>query len=436
MKPGDPRLELLYRYTAGLATREDVEALEQAIVGDAEFRELTIEYLHLDSALEEFGVESDLPPVVKPRHRVRWALAAAAAVLVAGIGLLFLHLAMLAPAGVEVEVLPLADGAISGLDGMFHGRDRVRLGALALAHGEARFRLPSKAVIELSGLTGIRFLDSAHVELDQGKMTVDCEQGGRGFIVGTRAARVVDVSTQFGVDVRSDGSTDVLVIKGKVELYNSRQGQILTTLTQGEAVRVDARQTLVRLANITGGLRPGEWSTQPPPAECSIASVHDNSGATDGFHFYRIMPQGLKPGVSAYTDRNYVWRTADAQDFPATLVNADLVETYFHGAKQSDYAIEVEVARPVELFVLMPRRGIPAPWLTGSFTPTGEELMLEESRSASHAPSHVPFEVWKRVIPQAGAVVLGPANRDANGNPVGMYGVATKSLSPSTPQNP
>ena len=37
------------------------------------------------------------------------------------------------------------------------------------------------------------------------------------------------------------------------------------------------------------------------------------------------------------------------------------------------------VARPVELYVLMPRRGIPPAWLTESFTRTGEEIALDET---------------------------------------------------------
>lgn len=38
------------------------------------------------------------------------------------------------------------------------------------------------------------------------------------------------------------------------------------------------------------------------------------------------------------------------------------------------------------------------------------------------------FEVWKRTVPQAGKLTLGPGNPDANGRPVGIYGVAAKAL--------
>jgi hypothetical protein len=225
------------------------------------------------------------------------------------------------------------------------------------------------------------------------------------------------------VEARADGSTDVLVIQGKVELGAQHAG-----LEQGEAVRVDARQAMARIVNITGGLQPGEWSTQSPPNDCNIASVSDNFGAAEGFHFYRTVPHGLRPGAVVYTNRPHVWKAADGQSFPASLMNADVVQTFHGELRRREYAIEIAVARPVELFVLMPKRGTPQTWLTENFTRTGEEIWLDEIEA--RVRSHLPFEVWKRVVPQAGKITLGPGNRDASGRPTGMYGIAAKNLSP------
>ena len=110
----------------------------------------------------------------------------------------------------------------------------------------------------------------------------------------------------------------------------------------------------------------------------------------------------------------------------ASLLNADVVQTFFGELKRPAYAIEIVVARAVELFVLMPRRGTPQAWLAENFTRTGEELWLDEIEAP--ARSHLPFEVWKRTVPQAGTITLGPGNRDASGRPTGMYGIAAKAL--------
>ena len=70
MNARDPRLEAFQRYADGTATREDVAQVERAILEDAEFRQLVVEYLHLDSAMEEFAAVGDALPVVKPWPRL------------------------------------------------------------------------------------------------------------------------------------------------------------------------------------------------------------------------------------------------------------------------------------------------------------------------------------------------------------------------------
>jgi hypothetical protein len=426
VNPNDPRLEALQRYADGTATREDVARVECAIIEDAEFRKLAVEYLHLDSAMEEFAVEGNAAPVAMPAQRARWALAAAAAVLVMGLSLWHWWPRKTLVAQVEVEVLGLVGAKIAGPNDGMRIHDRVRLDAFDLHGGEAQLRLPSDVKLVVSGPAEVRFIDPMHARVLHGKVTVDCGARGKGFILDTPVTRVVDVGTQFGVEARVDGATDVMVIKGSVDLFNPGQPQRATPLEQGEAVRVDARQALARIVNITGGLQPGEWSTQPPPRDCNIVSVSDNFGAAEGFHFYRIVPRGLRPGAVVYVNRPHVWKATDGRGFPASLMNADVVQTFYGELRRPAYAIEIVVARPVELFVLMPRRGISQAWLTENFTRTGEEILLDEIEAPVR--SHLPFDVWKRTVTQAGKVTLGPVNRDASGNPRGMYGIAAKAL--------
>ena len=173
-----------------------------------------------------------------------------------------------------------------------------------------------------------------HAQIMHGKVTVDGGPHGKGFILDTPVTSVVDVGTQFGVEARADGFTDVLVMKGKVELHDPQQAQRAAPLEEGEAVRVNASQAIARIVNITVGPKPGEWSTQPPPDDCSIASVSDNFGAAEGYHFYRIAPRGLRSGAVAYTNRTHVWKAADGQDFPVALTDADVVQTFFGELKR------------------------------------------------------------------------------------------------------
>lgn len=446
MSPNDSRLDALQRYVDGMATRDDVAVLERGILEDAEFRNLAVEYLHLDSAMEEFALVRDPAPPILPMRSLRWAIAAAAAVAVISLSLWLWRPAKhpvtrvetprvdvsrvdsppVELAKVEIEVLQLADAKIAGSNGDMRVHDRVRLDSLDLRGGEMQLRLPSDVKLFLSGPTELRFIDPMHARVLHGKVTVDCGAGGKGFTLNTPVTRVVDVSTQFGVEARPDGATDVMVIKGNVELFNPQQTKPASPLEQGEAVRVDAKQAIQRIVNITGGPKPSDWSTRPPPDDCNISSVSDNFGSTEGYHFYRIVPRGLKAGAVVYTNHTYVWNAPPGQTFPVSLVGADVVQTFFGELTHPDYAIEVVVARPVELFVLMPRRGNPQAWLTSTFSRTGEVVLLNEGGRNSHP---LFFEVWKRTVLQAGKVTLGPGNRDSAGKPTGMYGLAAKALS-------
>ena len=71
-------------------------------------------------------------------------------------------------------------------------------------------------------------------------------------------------------------------------------------------------------------------------------SVSDNFGASEGFHYYRIVPHGLRPGAVVYTNRRYVWTVADGKDFPASLLNADVVQT---GIRQTIGGLLIEAMR-------------------------------------------------------------------------------------------
>ena len=431
MKPDDRRLEALQRYSDGQATRDEVAALERAILDDAEFRQYAIEYLHLDSAMEEFGEVNPAPlPMARPVRRIRWALAAAAAVALMAVALEHWWPVKTAPSGLEVEILQLAEARFAEPNHPLHVHDHARFGWLELWSGEAQLRLPSDVKLRVSGPAELRLIDPRHALLLRGKVTVDCGPHGQGFTLDTPVTRVVDISTEFGVEARADGATDVMVIKGRVQIQHPQGTGPGAPLDQGEAVRVDAQQAMARIVNITGGLQSDDWSTLPPSADCNIVSVSDNFGSSEGYHFYRTVAEGLRPGAVVYSNRPYVWRAAEGQDFPADLLNADVVQTFFGELKHPAYAIEIELARPVQLYVLMPRRGRTPAWLTENFTRTGEEIALDESAATPGIPHHgLPFEVWTRTVRQAGKVTLGPGNRDASGNPTGMYGIAAKALS-------
>lgn len=430
MKPDDPRLEALRRYADGEANAEDIATIESAVLHDAEFRAFMIEYLHIDSVLPEYATEMSahlhvMPEASQPVARrrsdggaqsprlARWLIpAAAAAALVITTSLWFMR----GSDGIEVEVLRVANAGL-------RVGDKVKLSSFTLAQGEAQVRLPSDVKLTLSGAGEVRFLDAMHARVLRGKVTVDVGEKGKGFILDAPQTRVVDLGTQFGVEARDDGLTDVMVIEGKIELHDERH---VTPLEQGEAVRVNAQREQQRIANITGGPLPSDWSTSAPPKECTIASVADNFEPVEDYHFYRIVPSGLVQGASAYANRDQLWAAKDGSDFPTSLTNADLVQTFRGARKRQTYEMRVTLTRPCTLYVLMPKSEHTPDWLARDFTRTGDELTLR-NRDV-HSRVQMPCEVWQRTIAEPASVTLGSAPRDVKGNNAAMFGVAAKAL--------
>ncbi len=408
----DPRLEALQRYAHNLASADDLVALEEAITHDAEFRRFFVEYLHLDASLEEHAAEwMPVRLVQRPRQKL-WLLAAAAVVLISTM----LWWMLPTHDGVDVVV-------IESSDSHWKPGTQTHLRALSLAGGSLKLRIESSGVlIDAEGPLEMRLLDPMHVNVLHGKLTADVGEHGKGFVLDTPQARVVDLGTRFGVDATKDGHTDVVVLQGTVKLAD---GTSPMRLEQGQAVRVNETRQWHRITSVTGGVGANEWSTKPAANDRCITSATDNFTRMENMFFYRIVPRGMAPGAPIYAFRSMVFEPADGKAFPTALLGADLVQTFRGARKHGSFEMQVMVQKPSMLYVLMPEFGTPAAWLPETFTRTGEEVTVRDA--AAHANAKLPFEVWQREVRTPGTITLGAANR-SDGDPTTMYAVAAKPL--------
>jgi hypothetical protein len=78
--------------------------------------------------------------------------------------------------------------------------------------------------------------------LNYGRLYSRVFETGSGFIVETPTSRFVDMGTEFGVQADIDGSTELHVTKGKVQLFAGSEGQIKNSqmVTEDNAARFDA----------------------------------------------------------------------------------------------------------------------------------------------------------------------------------------------------
>jgi len=441
MNPRDSRLDWIQRFADGLASEEEAGQLERALRDDPELRAAYLEYTNIDSALEAMAAASEAEATEKlisfPRaHRWRWAAAAAA--LVVFIGAWF---ALRTPGANGPRVTAQVIEA-EGAEGWRAGAS-VALRKLSLARGDLLLRLESGALVSVRAPAEMEFLDPMRLRVSKGQVTTDVGDNAKGFTVETAQTQVVDLGTKFGVEVSDSGHTDVVVFQGKVELYDRQRHNSdapFSQLTEGEAVRVDARQQLTRIVNVTSGPHKEQWSSGgPEQTQSVIASVRDNLRDPQARYFYRIVPGGLQEDVRAFVGQRHEWNGLDANGIAPWLLGADLVQTFMSDRLKTSLELTVTVARPAVLYVFFDDRKEHPAWLSQNFTDTGAKIGLEfapppsSGRAVAKGPGAgtlARLSVWKREMPQAGSITLGPPHSpdEISTSWNWMYGIAAKPL--------
>lgn len=429
--------ELIAAVVDGTATSEQRERLAELLRSDAGLRAEYVQQMRIDALLHFTGGAVRGSAQVAPEEGgSRWSwrgvIAAAAAVVVLGLGLAWWSLR-----GVEVEIVRATNVAA----GEWQAGERVRLHRLALQRGELELRLPSGVQLSVVAPVEMQFLDPMHVRVSSGQVTADVGERGKGFVVDTAHAQVVDLGTKFGVAVLGTGHTDVVVFQGEVELFDRKSrrnsGAPMKRLTEGEAVRVDAQRQMSRIMNVSSGASNEAWSTGGGDTGSVIASVRDNLRDPSALFFYRIVAGGMREDAQVFVAKRHEWNGLDASGIPAELVGADLVQTFATDRYNTELEIVVTVAQPAEVFVLIDSRVAPPAWLVETFTDTGARIGMENApllasgKTLGRGPgvgNMAPFAVWKRTLAQAGSVTLGPPHASTDENPLWMYGIAAKPL--------
>ena len=126
--------------------------------------------------------------------------------------------------------------------------DRLAAGALKLRKGTAEIRLTSGVDLLVEAPASLELIDVGNSVLHMGRLVVRVPSTARGYAVDTPKARVVDLGTEFGVDVQADGETVVQVFAGSVVAELKKpdpSGKRSRRLVAGETVHIAASDTVV-----------------------------------------------------------------------------------------------------------------------------------------------------------------------------------------------
>jgi hypothetical protein len=276
-----------------------------------------------------------------------------------------------------------------------------------------------------------------------GRITARVGADGGGFTIETPVAEVIDLGTEFAVEVTPTGSTDVAVFRGLVDLAvrePATAGVPARRLAQGEGMRVEPDGRVGRMMTITSDRFPDSSRSASRLVEGSpvIGDVRDNSPSRAVNKFYRIVRDGLAEDVPAFVDRNHQWNGVDSIGLPACLRGIDYVMTFNDDKFIDGFEMTVDVVQPASLYVFLSDQ-VPVPeWLRASFRDTGLTIGLDSARSrykprlsTGTGPGvsvDTTFSVWRRDVPEPGTVVLGGVAPAADREGFNMYGVAAAPL--------
>jgi hypothetical protein len=474
--------DLATRILDGTAATADRERLERLVAESPEARRLYVAYMHDTAVLRwqhhaapsdllgDLAAPAELFGADGPRRPRRWpgiltGLALATAALVAFAVLLAEHRppapttpAAVADAPTAGSSAPAADAPATryGVATLMRAADVVwvddddrpelmRLSAgevLRLDSGEVEVVFDAGVEVRVRGPAEFEVRAADYAVARLGAITARVGKNGRGFTIETPTARVIDLGTEFGIEVAPCGATEVAVFKGLVDLSVANDAAAAgpqRRLRQGEALRVAADGSMRRVVAIPSDRYPSvvrPVTVDPGPAV--IGRVDDDNGDAESQKFYRIVRGGLQEDAQAFVDRNHQWNGVTAAGMPEFLRGIDYIMPYNDDKFADHLHVSVELKQPATLYVLY-SDSLPVPeWLQRDFVDTGADIGLDEaknrflpSRRTEAGPGasiDTVFSVWARVIPTPTTVTLGAVEVPVGREGYNMYGIAAGPL--------
>jgi len=330
----DLLLHALFEESLGEAERSELNELLSASPG-ARVRYRRAAAVHsalVRKAAAPSYFEAPAAPQVIP-FRKPWLAASAAAILLVAAGSAFF---VTRPRGPVATVLETG-GVTWSVGSTSPGSGRVPVAVpLEFDRGFVRLGFPSGATVTLEGPCRFRLDEKEALSVLHGRASVHTPDGAEGFRIDTPGGRFVDLGTEFGLAVGSDGSTPVVlteVFKGEVEVQTTAQdstrlsvgesraliressgkSKLLAALDESPVTLVNHTRTFSESASSEGNLALGKPVFSPGYCTRPHGSVFPPDNLTDG----RLNDTGV-PGDWSF------WLAPDAENGEFTV---DLLKT-------------------------------------------------------------------------------------------------------------
>lgn len=249
--------ELIDALLEGAISEADFLRLEAELSVDSAAREAYYDRLTLSALLEIEAGASPQKIVPMPVATRRWwptlaAIAASVVALVAVGSMIFKSDRANPIAGKPVEMQASGFAVLTGQSSAVW-KDAAQLadgallpaGRMHLASGVAQLELFSGVSVVIEGEAEFEVLSPMEMKVARGKVRAHVPEAAHGFRIHTAEGEVVDLGTEFALDV-SPGHSDVHVLDGKVEWHP--RADPMRLMAKGEALRSTADGKSVALA--------------------------------------------------------------------------------------------------------------------------------------------------------------------------------------------
>jgi hypothetical protein len=296
---------------------------------------------------------------------------------------------------------------------------------LRLRSGQAILRFDSGAEVGVMGPVEARATSSGNIRLTRGRLAAHVPARAFGFTVETASARLVDLGTDFNVEVDETGETKMVVSRGAVEVAAAPQdatrqkvaeaparitaGQSITISPSGKGVTVD------RKAQQPDWVKELKLSDETPTAVIAYQTVNwaagnygDNAGAlgldfdvlrpirVDALGVFDDLGDGIAPDTTLTVQ---LWSRDDrgtpqvqTDDQSGKLLAEERFDAAAPGVLMAGHRFK-SLATPLELPVG------PYTILAQGFSPKNRNINFK----FAGAPARKAIETWRGAIAHSGA---------------------------------
>jgi hypothetical protein len=147
------------------------------------------------------------------------------------------------------------------------GHSFVEGDSVYLTKGRARISMSSGAEMVLRGPCFVTLATADRVQLEEGVVTTQVAEWGRGFTVLTEALQVVDLGTKFAVSTNAAGVAEAHVLDGQVRIMPvsaTVPDRRSLLLFGGEGIRVESGRRVATRIKADRALYDAKMGDQPP----------------------------------------------------------------------------------------------------------------------------------------------------------------------------